>query len=359
MKSLQETLSGNRIQEGIFNKKNALDQDIIKDWVETWISADAEIRNTFEVYVESRPGDNGLRITPGLGGQPKTFDGFPAGIKFFDAKTNKPMDVIRIIGSNITSIKNIPVTDNSVIGIHCEKGSALDQSIIDELAKHPKYKELSLSSEAGKSDVDFTKLSGNIKTFEIFAVEQDIEFNKSLTVDTMSFGFAMDKSRILNLPEVKKSISFSGRDVAKIKDMIKDCAGNDSINWGKVIIAGRSLSPIDKENIKNMLSQESEKNSSLIDPYKIYDTLKDLMSKPNNDTDSSKDAFGYDLHPGDIVVYAGSNGQAMFDVFVTSAGSRIKTVMWAQAKPHQIINLSNPELLNVVKLVGGLRKYDK
>ena len=370
MKSLQETLSNQQIQEGIFDTNtDSLTASIIQDWVETWICDDwvvlvkpgesapekkraVEIRNDFDVYIAPRWSGDRLQFTTMYEKRPRVFDGFPAGIRFFNMKTGKPMEEIELNG-NITSIKNIPITDsgNSSIEVHCGDSTMLEQSIIDELAKHKKYKRISIGTgrNARQSNVDFTKLNGYIKTLEIFSISQDLEFNESLKVDILGFGYGTEQSRLINLPEVKKVISFKVT-AETVQNIVSDCTGNDAINWDRVEVKGQALSSIDKTLIKNVLSQNAENNASMIDPNKIYAELKKFMSKsPNKDTDVTKDAFGFDLHPGDIVVYSGAQGQAMLDVYVSSPGTRIKTVYMTAVKPHQIINLNNPALFDIIK----------
>lgn len=373
MKSLQETLSYPQIQEGVFDTKaDSLDTTIIKDWVETWICGNGtvlvnpgeatpdskytvEIHNNNKVYIDSLY-DSLLFISTMGANRPKVFNGFPVGIQFFNMKTGKPFDFISIVG-NIASIKNIPIdkSGNSTVSIMCNNSIALSQEVIDELAKYKKYKKLTISSaeKAGQSNVDFTKLSGYIKSLEIPSLFQDLEFDKSLKVDTLAFGYEIKHCHLINLPEVKKTISFRLK-LDDVKNNISGCKGNDAINWDKVEIKGPSLSTIDKTTIKNILTQGADgtADSPVIDPNTIktiYAELEKFMTKsPNGDTDPTKDAFGVDLHSGDIIMYSGSQG-ALLDVYIEAIGSRIKTASQRGVKPHQIINLNNPELFKLVR----------
>ena len=111
---------------------------------------------------------------------------------------------------------------------------------------------------------------------------------------------------------------------------------------------------MDKTTIKNILTQGADgtADSPAIDPNTIktiYAELEKFMTKsPNGDTDPTKDAFGVDLHAGDIIIYSGSQG-ALLDVYIEAIGSRIKTACQRGVKPHQIINLNNPELFKLVR----------
>ena len=247
--TLQESLHNTRsLSEGIFDV-NHPDEDIIRDWIETYCDNfkidDVKIRNKNEVHINIE--SDWARV--GIRGRNSEFNGFLPGIKFFD-KTGKPITSFSF-EDNIKSIKNFPYIANMGDDFDLYFECILNQDIINELSKYSKYNSIKISTNVAKGNIDLTKLNGHINTLRMGGFSQDIKFNESLIVDSFQFWTLNPKARFLNLPLIKENVHFQkwNKDISKL---FKNCEGNDKIDLNKVkIFGGRNEQ--DREDIKNHL----------------------------------------------------------------------------------------------------------
>lgn len=351
MRNLNEILN-----EGIFDKNvGGREDDLIRGWLERYninptgvseLSIEVDEKSKTIKFSDSKYPNRVLNELS-IFGDNQPFEGFIPGWKFVN-KDGKDVSSWKLHG-RIKSLKDAPAMD--IISVYTD--AVIDPTVYKDISSQfKKLKEMYFySGNRGYfNNLDLAELKTQVRLLYIGDVTDGgiIRFNPDLKVETLQIGYGAIDASVKNLPIVK-TLSFKAADFSSIRKMIEGLEDNGKSNFKSVVISCRDCNNEEKEAIKALLQGQDTGFAGYGEILKKIEVINKVV----NDKDGSKDRFGENLVPGDVVLVADTANPkwpSILDIYKgATSGGRVRTETRMQVPPRNIIKINNPKILDLLK----------